>query len=333
MQQQTNSSTDEMIRTGGYHAARRAMSGAPAIVALSASAIVSFFFLIRLVLSAATSRLDAILTCLYYFCGVENAMIINLAAGIPLLAFFIFTSFSLGCTIIASRKDNRAEVHSGTGMVNGAMIFGIVLSLLYTVVALCSVSVMYQSYRLNLDNAFLSVDGSNYSDLFFLTIVFATVCIAFLVAWLRFSITLRHAADCTRISSSGCIFALVASSVAAVSFLMLFFGALVRLVMPAENASISISYVGTAACDVLFTAGLTLVFSAAIFVVAGFYSQVSSITRMSSYNYIYQFTTNNFPRRNPSPTGTPPTIKGEKYQPKEENKTSSDSKPDKAIFE
>lgn len=325
MQQNQNTPiSEDIIRTGGYNAVIRTASSPASVVLISAMSVLSFFFMVRMIISAATSKADALLASLYYFCGKENSMMINLIAASPLLLFFLFSTFSLIFISSSAKKAGNSEIQSNFKLFSAAMVFGLFLFLIYTVVGLCSVSVMYQSYRLDPNSEYAFFDGMTHSSLFLIVIVFSTVFIACAAGYLRFSNTLKKASSGTAVSSAGCVFSLVASSIAAISSLLLFFSSLVRLVMPEGTETITLSIVGSAAVDVLITASLTTVFSAAIFLIASYYSESSSLTRMSSYNYIYQFATNNFPRRYSSPTGTPPVIKGNKSSD-EKKETDSES--------
>ena len=289
MSEKSTGYAEGFARTQGYLAAKNAMTKPAASVLVYAFTCGSVIFLIRLVIAAATSKMDAVFASLYYFIGEQAAPVINLVAGLMIFVFLFLTSGALILTHSGAKGNNRERIHSGLSLMRGSLIFALTVTLAFILVSLCSVSVMYQAAHIKGLDHYASFGGIRSADLFALTIIFGTVAVACIIALFRYVGSLRKASDGIALNSSGAIFTIVVCFVSAFVFLISFFASLGNLVMPADiGETIQFSYVGSAAADVLLNAALAVSSACTAFVTISYYTGVSSVSRMIASNYYYQ---------------------------------------------
>ena len=278
--------TEEFARTQGYLAAKKAMTKQSALVMVASSAALTLFFLMRIIVASATGKKDAIFACFYYFMGDNSVPFINLGAGLLIFIFMFMTTCALIGTYLGAKGDDRDKVHNGLSFLQGTLGYALVLTFVFILISLCSVSVMYQASRIEHLKSYSTVGGVNHGWLFFDTFVFGVIFVTTIICLLRYVSSLKKATDGICLNTNGTIVTIVVSFVCALVFFVAFFISLGNLVMPIDvGETIQFSYVGAAAADVLITAAITTIAACTGFITISYHAGVSEVSRMVNASY------------------------------------------------
>lgn len=293
MKNSQTTTSEDYTRTQGYLAAKKAMTKQSALVLVSASAALTVFFLLRIIVASATSKKDALFASLYYFMGDNAVPFINLTSGLLVFIFMFMTTCSLIGAYSGAKSDDRDKMHNGLGLLKGTLGYALAITFVFILIALCSVSVMYQASRIDHLHAYATVGGIGFATLFFGTIVFGTVIVTTLICLLRYVASLQKATDGISLNNNGTIFTIIVAFICTAVFFVNFFISLGNLVMPIDvGETIQFSYVGAAAADVLITAAITTISACTALITLSYHSSVSGIAKAVAANYYRARATN-----------------------------------------
>ena len=331
------------IRAQGYPTVRGSFLRQASVVLISACAILTIFYLIRTLIISFSSEMDPSLASMYFMFGTKSAPVVNLVAGLLIILFLFFFTLSFLTVYGAAKEDNKEKLLKGLASMRNSLIYALVVSIIYTVISLCSVSVMYQAWQLGpndeIAGQFITIRGYSYLELFPSTIFIGASVITAVILIMRLVISMHKAAEGTDITTDGTISSIVISSISALVFLFASFVSLGRLVMPAEMSNkIQIAYIGASASDVLINASLTTCFIAFVLIITRYTSRIT-VFRNMLYVRNFPYATNNYPQgpnrrplvnpvayRTAQPAPQPQPQQPEKSQ---ENKPSEDNKEEK----
>lgn len=277
---------EEYARTQGYLAAKKAMTKQAALVLVSASAALTVFFLLRIIVASATAKKDVLFASFYYFCGDNMVPFINLTAGLLVFVFMFLATCALIGVFIGAKNDDRDKIHNSLALLRGTLGYALTVTFIFILIGLCSVSVMYQASRIPHLRAYATVGGFTYGALFFNTVVLGTVIVTTLISLIRYVSSLLKATDGISLNTNGTIFTIIVSFICTAVFFICFFISLGNLVMPIDvGDTIQFSYVGAAAADVLITAAITTIAACTAIVTISYHSSVSNIAKVIAANY------------------------------------------------
>lgn len=278
--------TEEFARTQGYLAAKKAMTKQSALVMVCASAALTVFFLLRIIVASATGKKDALFACFYYFMGDSSVPFVNLGAGLLVFIFMFMTTCALVGAYLGAKSDDRDKIHNSLGFLQGTLAYALVLTFVFILISLCSVSVLYQASRIPHLQEYATVGGINHGWLFFNTVVFGVVIVTTIICLIRYVSSLKKAADGICLNTNGTIVTIVVSFICTLVYFVVFFLSLGNLVMPIDvGETIQFSYVGAAAADVLISAAITTIAACAGFITISYHSGVSEVSRMVNASY------------------------------------------------
>ena len=164
-----------------------------------------------------------------------------------------------------------------------AFVYVLIVSFLFIVVSLCSISVMYQADRIGKENEFATVSGVSYGELFFQTILFSTLAIAAFISFLHTTITTKRLYGGGGVQTGGMLPATIVAFIGAFVFLITSFISLGNLVMPpSDGDTIQFSSVGAASADVIIHIALTTIALSYAMIVRGLFSSVQTIRQSSA---------------------------------------------------
>lgn len=270
-------------------------SSVPSIVAVISFTLMTVFTLIRIIATIASSRMLSPFAFLYYFGGIESVPIVNCIIGLVMLSFLVFMNVSIVFTCIGAKQSDADKIVIGLNLIKGSLIYALILSIIFILISLCSVSVMYQAASIvsrfgssNPDAVFARINGINSQSLFTFTAFIGTLIVCILIGFINFSLSVRNSIEGTAYRTAGSVFSLIVSIIGAVSFFFVFFSSLRNLIMPSDvGSSISFSYVGTAGCDVIITASLCAVCAVLALISNGYRAALNYSGKVASSTFFY----------------------------------------------
>ncbi len=270
-------------------------SSPPAVTAVCAFSLLTFFTLIRIIVTTASSKMSSAFVFLYYFGGSNSVPVVNCIVGLLVFSFLAFMDIALLYTFFAARNSKNNKITKGLNLMKASLIYILILSIICIFISLCSVSVMYQASVIaneygtdSSDAVFAHINGISSQTLFASTCFFGTLIICIIIGFISFSNSVINAADGTAYKTGGSVFSLIISIIAGISFFFGFFGCLRNLIMPADvGPSISFTYVGTAGCDVIINASLCTFFTALAFLSSGYRGVLNRAGKFASSVFFY----------------------------------------------
>lgn len=250
-------------------------------------AIISFVWIFRTVIAGFNKQTDAWLTCLYYGLEKNQALVINFTAGgIISFCFILLTIGFFSASAASASEDPDAMIRSLKAL-RGSLVISLIVAVTAVFVSFCSVSVMYQSYRIDPEALFAFINGMDSNSLFAYTAVIGILVIAILAGLIVLTSSLIRSSQGSGYFTSalsGTLFMCFAGILIMFVLTVIFIS---RLVMPPEiGRTIDLAHTGCSALDTVI-AGVSVILFSAVFNVFDYYSKSASFAMdVSSGRYI-----------------------------------------------
>ena len=262
-------------------------SSTAGLLVMISSLVITVFSLLRLVFTSLSPQLFAPLVFLYYMMGIEKVTSANIIVLSFIFSFLALFSLSLIYTFTASRSMKRERLQTGLSLTSLSLIYALILSILFILISLCSVSVMHQagmianqSGQRNPDSSFAVVNGMDSGALFGSTCFFGTLVICVIIGFTSFVNSIRNSLKGENYKKSGSGFSLTSSVLGMVVFFFSFISCLRELIMPAQvGTEISFSYVGETGCDMVISAALCVLCASLIKIIKGYLSVLTAASK------------------------------------------------------
>lgn len=303
MQASVNQKGEEMVLQKSAENTLKNLSARSMLLLVCSLGVLTLFTLIKIIIMAASSDMNPFLTSIYYFAGRGAEPVVNAVAGLFIFVFLVFSAFSVLLIYRGGKRNDVKSVKAGLRMLKGILTYALIMSIVFILVSLSSVSVMYQAaaieHNVHMNDMPSMIDAARYANvggmssysLFVGTVFFGAILIVSILFFSCFISAVNNTLSCQPAGTSSCIASLIVSCVGAFVFFLFFFKDLGELVMPSEiGSTIQFTYVGGAITDVILTAALTTFFAAVIWLAFYYQSGIQDARRAAAPYFTYPFT-------------------------------------------